>query len=109
MHKTGKEVCLKPSLRQNRILHKREAAHMAIETLKRKEADTEKAVIREMLLREKFKDSAEHIFKNGKEFIVSQYGVGRYFVAVVDEQGGIVPKFPFKTLEEVKHWIETEQ
>jgi hypothetical protein len=53
--------------------------------------------------------SVKHIFKNGKEFIVSKYGVDRYFVAVVDEQGGIVPKFPFKTLEEAKHWVETEQ
>lgn len=49
---------------------------------------------------------AQHIFKNGKEFIISQYNKYRYFIAVVDEEGNITPKFPFETKEAAAAWVE---
>lgn len=55
------------------------------------------------------KPEGERILKYGKEFIISKYSAHRYFVAVVDQNGNIVPKFPFDTLEEAKRWVERQQ
>ena len=51
----------------------------------------------------------ERINKHGKEFIVLKYSANRFFVVVVDQNGNIVPKFPFNTLEEAKRWIEQQK
>jgi len=50
----------------------------------------------------------ERINKHGKEFIILKYSVNRYFVVVADQNGNMVPKFPFNTLEEAKHWVEQQ-
>ena len=54
------------------------------------------------------KPDGERIFKRGREFIISQYSANRYFVAIVDQNGNIIPKFPFNTLEEAKSWVEQQ-
>ena len=50
----------------------------------------------------------ERIFRNGREYIISKYSANRYFVAIVDQNGNIIPKFPFNTSEEAKRWIERQ-
>lgn len=54
------------------------------------------------------KPEGERIFKHGKEYIISKYSINRYFVVIIDQNGNIVPKFPFNTLREAKHWVERQ-
>jgi hypothetical protein len=50
----------------------------------------------------------ERINKNGREFIISQYGPQRYFVVVIDKKGNLSPPhFPFDTLDRARRWVET--
>ena len=54
-------------------------------------------------------EKAEHIFKGGKEYIVSKYNSKRYFVIVSTQSGNVVPVFPFFTKQEALDYIDKQE
>jgi len=63
-------------------------------------------VSRESIKKMKTKEQ-KHVFKGGKEYIISKYNPNRYFVAVVSKSGNTVPVFPFTSKKKAQDYIKS--